>query len=92
MKLSPTQRETLARMAASTGELFRSRGGFWAPHEPGRDWRETPTWWVGVQTMRSLERLGLVELRPDQHEPEWCATRRLTDAGRKALDTPATGA
>jgi hypothetical protein len=63
VKLSPVMREAVER-ARVTGGLYRWRGGFWSDHAQTQEQfanTNTPTWWVGAQTVRALERRGLVE-------------------------------
>lgn len=66
-------------------------GGFWTWdgcdmqrfHElaTGARTDAVPTWWVGIQTVRGLERLGLIA-RVGRHPQEWKDARALTDMGR----------
>ena len=92
MKLSPAQIEVLRHIVENGGgPLIQRGGGFWTlegtkyADEPGQVW----TWSTVIQTVRAMERKGLLERRG---EPEWLAPRYLTDAGREAArelsDTP----
>jgi hypothetical protein len=92
VRLSPSQRETLEAMARADGRIFRLGGGFWTTSTFAKPWPEgwhgatsveppREAWWTGIQTVRSLERLGLVE-RAGVMEPDWKAARRITDRGR----------
>jgi len=75
MSLSPTQALTIERMRAG-GELARVAGGFWCTADTARDYRGVPVWSVNIQTVRALERLGLVE-RCNRFPEDWKDSRRL---------------
>lgn len=83
MKLSSTQQQVITQLIRSVElpQLVRLPGGFWTT--PGQDPTEVPDWWVSVQTVRAMERLGLVA-RVEQKEPEWRGPRQLTAAGFRA--------
>ena len=82
--LSKTQISCLEAMAANDGMLRREPGGFWVSGSPERDPEGHPLACSGTTTMKSLERLGLIE-RANVHFPDWKDTRRLTAAGKLAV-------
>jgi hypothetical protein len=87
LKLSPTQTETLSRMANDDGRLVRVSGGFWTTKNTPtkKDACLTyPSWSVTINTVRALTRLGLIQLADDGVE-EWRRPRELTEAGRKLV-------
>ena len=94
--LSDLQRDVLVRMRATGEPLVRCSGGYWtfpsiakaAGYRPNPDqlnsWRGgtgDPAWDCGVQTLRALERRGLVSRAANTWHDPWS----LTDAGRGAL-------
>lgn len=90
-----TQLNALRRMVETQRTLRRWDGGFWttdagpgcyAPRVrlgPGVD-SAVPSWWVGIATVRAMERGGWVE-RTNVHPEEWRDERRITDAGRAVV-------
>ena len=88
MTPSPTQRETLRRLAASESQrLERRQGGFWCLPETAE--RESgacgpvPEWSITVQTVRAMERAGWLA-RANRWPDEWRDARALTEAGMVA--------
>lgn len=64
-RLSTTQQEALSRMP-----LVRYPGGFWGAEGATLDpFSGSPGWSVGVQTIRALERMGLVTV--ERNEQGW---------------------
>ena len=69
MKLSAPQQEVLRRLAACDEPLAYFKGGYWTRPSIGRECfdREGRTimfsapWYVSINTVRSLEHLGLLE-------------------------------
>lgn len=66
MNLSATQQRVLDEMVASRRPLVRWPGGFWvlqgteAEHRPGFNVPVPVGWFVTVQTVRAMERQGLL--------------------------------
>lgn len=85
MKVSETQLDVLGQMRES-GKIERLSGGFWTTPGMSFDPRGAPDWHVTVQTIRAMEKKGLLERREGESEPEWCAARYLTDLGRQVLE------
>ena len=85
MKLSPVQRETLKRLAASGEPLVYFKGGYWTLPSL---WNNTqPFWHVTTCTMRMLVKHGLLETLEDSsnYSRDFCpalADRGITEAGR----------
>lgn len=83
-KVSPTQMEVLRRLDSHpTGRIVREPGGFWTtPLCPRGTYcgGTAPEWNVNIQTVRAMERAGLLEVA--SAGPEWLADRKITDAGR----------
>ena len=79
MKLSATQRgvlDVLATLPTANQRLVRWPGGFWT-HPQAREVRPgVPDWSIGVQTVRSMERAGLL-VRAGEHPEEWRDPRVL---------------
>lgn len=72
-----TQAQDLAiRLIQTTGELVRTRGGFWTPDGQPHDSRREATH-VGTQTVRALLRHGIVEDARDPAELHYCNRVRL---------------
>jgi GNAT superfamily N-acetyltransferase len=94
-KASETQRKMLEAMVAGNGTIWRVKGGFWVTKEPlgfrpdGLPMYAEGQSSCGVQTVRALEKAGLV-IRTNAFPEEWRDTRRITDAGRNALNLSAT--
>lgn len=94
---SATQADVLRRLAPEL-PLVHWPGGFWTVEgtpamvyaEPARAAaRKTPVapeWWVGVQTVRSMERRGWL-VRTGWSRREWDDSRVLTDLGRRIAQT-----
>ncbi len=88
MIITPFQRKILKEMLSSSGHIFRTPGGFWVT-DPSRNVETEPLvdnvrrTWCDVQTVRALERRGLIE-RVNQFPEEWRDTRKLTPAGAQA--------
>jgi hypothetical protein len=89
MKLSEAQRAALALLAE--GILVRWGGGWWAlpnEHVERKSWPtgdDIPMRSTGIQTLRGLEKHGLAE-RVNCGTSEWRDPRRITPAGRAALE------
>src|SRR5262245_37690116 len=82
MKLSGHQQRVIQLIQENGGITFRLRGGFWVTPGTILDGRSAPrfgekTW--NISTIRSLEKLGLLE-RTHKHEDEWRDVRRATGA------------
>lgn len=77
-KLSAEQWRVLKAMASGDGTLRRYPGGFWK-------WSNDDGSWTGTTTQRALESRGMIE-RTNEFPEVWKDTRRITDAGRKALE------
>ena len=85
---SEVQLETLRRMAASPDKaIHRWPGGFWTTSDtPGlplfrgtkeeRGRNDVPEWYVSIQTIRAMERQGLIIRNYTYHE-EWKDTRTV---------------
>lgn len=74
-KLSPTQQAVIARLREEpTGQLRRIPGGFWTTPSTPRNARGVPEWWVYVQTVHALEKLGWL-VRQWEYQEEWRDTR-----------------
>jgi hypothetical protein len=96
MALSRSQLGVIERLSASgaSGVLARWPGGFWAPPETPWEWHKSlghephmaPKWYTAVQTVRSLERLGLLT-RSNRHPEAWRDDRELV-AVERAEDAP----
>jgi hypothetical protein len=79
MKLSQTQRDVLEKLEQNPGaRMVRVSGGFWTYSGcPGLGaTRMLPNWSVTVQTIRAMEKLGLLR-RANIHPEEWRDERAL---------------
>jgi hypothetical protein len=78
---SLTQLEVIEKLteAGSDGVLERWPGGFWTTPGMERESHGWPVWSVTVQTVRAMERLGLLR-RLHRYPEEWRDDRELTDA------------
>jgi len=77
VKLSPEQQRVVECVKAHGGELIRLPGGFWtAPHTPVCRASGAPEWFTTVQTVRALEKKGVL-VRANVFKEEWRDTRRL---------------
>lgn len=76
--MSDTQVQVREQMLSSGQPMVRRRGGFWTyrgcANKPGDRW--VPIWWVGVQTIRAMEKHGLL-VRLHVHADEWRDSRGL---------------
>jgi len=81
-KLSPTQQEVLDRMKESGAPMIRLPGGFWTYQgcltrlSQGYD---VPEWHVSVQTIRAMEKKGLL-VRSNLLVEEWKDPRVLPES------------
>jgi hypothetical protein len=82
MKLSPHQQRVIQLIQENGGITYRLHGGFWVTPGTILDGRSVPRFgqkiW-NINTIRSLEKLGLLE-RTHKHEDEWRDVRRATGA------------
>lgn len=87
MKLSEAQRKALAAINEDGGVAIAEGGGWWRGATrrlgfPVSDWRGTDS--VGTSTIYALEKRGLLERTNSDLMHR--ATRRITEAGRRALE------
>lgn len=83
-KLSATQHAVIERMLETGQPLERWRGGFWTikgcPYTLRRDavgdMYRSPDWHVGTNTVKAMERAGLLK-RANVHGEEWRDERIL---------------
>lgn len=76
-ELSKTQQQVLRKLQDhAPAVLVRRPGGFWTWDGCPADVRGVPAWWVTVQTVRALERLGVLE-RTNRYQEEWLDSRQL---------------
>ena len=64
MKLTPTQLDTLQRLASCDEPLSYFRGGFWTLQSIGEadlDAGRVPSWYVTMGTVKALERMGMLK-------------------------------
>lgn len=74
--LSKTQLQVLRKLQEhAPAALVRRAGGFWTWDGCPSDVRGVPAWWVTVQTVRAMERQGV--LQRANRLPEWCDDRIL---------------
>jgi hypothetical protein len=80
-KPSPAQLEVILKLTepGEPGVLERWPGGFWTTPGMERESHGWPVWSVTVQTVRAMERLGLLR-RLHRYPEEWRDDRELTDA------------
>lgn len=85
-KLSEVQADVLAVMMVHGGRLVREPGGFWTVAGVARSGRdgEWPAWSVTVQTVRAMEKKGLIGR--EGIFSEWQDPRVLTKAGIDAYE------
>ena len=86
-KLSPTQHTLLAKLCALEGVISRWHGGFWVPDgvPPVRQDDQgysIPAYYVGLGTVRAMEKLGLLEVFHRNNCPVFAQPRRLTEKAR----------
>lgn len=79
--LSKTQADVVAKLTEHQAVLVRWPGGFWTyegcPAKPGDARNDAvPEWWVTVQTVRALDRAGVL-VRLGRHPEEWQDARAL---------------
>jgi hypothetical protein len=74
-KLSTTQQELVVKMHQSGEKLMRYPGGFWSLPSVTVN-GNIPTYWVEIRTIRSLEKLGVLE-RINEFPEEWKDSRKL---------------
>jgi len=77
-KLSATQTTTLATLRAHGGIIARLPGGFWTYPACPINAAGIPEWWVSVQTVRGLEKIGALA-RTHRTSEEWRDPRSLTE-------------
>ena len=82
LKLTETQQKTLAAMREHDGELVRLTGGFWTWRDCPRVKLGVPSWYCDMNTLRALEKRGLVTLL--QEALSYHTLARLTEAGKVA--------
>lgn len=88
MKLSHTMLEVLRRLLRDGGRLYPWPGGFWTTQPAPEGWRSgwpTGRWYASTNTVRAMERHGLLE-RCFEDTREWRDVRRITEAGRQAVE------
>jgi len=92
MKPSPSQRETLEKMAADDGTIVRVPGGFWTTRRGANDLTPGgyPRWYTVLQSIRAMERRGWV-VRRNVYTETYRDDRAITDAGREAIGLASTG-
>ena len=78
MKLSPTQADAVEQLRAHGGTIGRLQGGFWTYAGCPVNAAGIPEWWVSVQTVRALERLGALR-RTMTVDEEWRDPRQLVE-------------
>jgi hypothetical protein len=80
--MSPTQRAMIAHVKEHGGKIIRKPGGFWHAEGAPMDAKGIPEKWVQIQTVRALERKGVLE-RTNEHPEEWKDSRRLVESKLK---------
>ena len=88
-KPTAVQLECLRRLAVDR-VIYRLHWGFWvtkstAMSKPADHEGPHPSWWVTIQTVRAMEKRGWIE-RVHASPAEWCASRRITQAGLDILN------
>lgn len=71
-----TQQQVIAKLAETGSFLQRVEGGFWSYDGCGTDARGVPNWWVTWQTVRAMERKGLL-VRSWYYVEDWKDHRHL---------------
>jgi hypothetical protein len=70
VKLSKTQTEVVRRLKETGKPLQRWPGGFWTTEQPPAAMNKpAPEWWCGTQTVRVLERVGVIV--PKDQKRDW---------------------
>lgn len=83
---SPVQLMLLRRLAGMARDkqvVMRWPGGFWAPVGTPVNAHGEPIYFVGTQTVRAMERLGMLKQDLSRSAPEWARPRKLTTKGRE---------
>lgn len=75
-KLSPSQEEVVRRLRESGQDLVRVLGGFWTLRALGEPFQGVPAWYVTTNTVKAMERRGLLE-RTSEYPEYWRDSRRL---------------
>lgn len=79
--LTLEQTRVLEHLRAHGGVLVRWRGGFWTTPDTPVELRTgsvlIPKWYAQIQTVRAMERKGLL-VRTNRFLEEWRDDRRLT--------------
>lgn len=70
-------------MARDKQLVMRWPGGFWAPVGTPVNAHGEPIYFVGTQTVRAMERLGMLKQDLSRSAPEWARPRKLTTKGRE---------
>lgn len=74
-------------MAQDGGRLVRRPGGFWTTPNAGTNKYGAPFWYVSVQTVRAMERKGLLR-RTHELPEEWRDPRVSVDNDQRFVDNP----
>jgi len=83
IRLSDSQFEAMKWCYEHGGHLVHWPGGFWTVvgiDSVPRD-KSVPAWSCGTNTVRSLERLGMLVREMAPGRPEWADGRLITNAG-----------
>lgn len=79
VSLSKTQAGVVSKLAEQQGRrLVRVPGGFWTVADVAVPPYGVPTWWVTIQTVRALEKKGVL-VRTNEFPEEWRDTRVLAE-------------
>lgn len=76
--VTPTQLQVIAKLGETGSFLVRVDGGFWTYDGCGCNAAGHPNWWVTVQTVRAMERKGLLQ-RDGFYVEEWKDHRSLAN-------------
>jgi hypothetical protein len=76
MKMTKTQTEVVRQMVEAGADLVRIPGGFWTTRGAVLNGRGAPEWSVQVQTVRAMERAGVL-VRANEFPEEWRDTRKM---------------
>lgn len=75
-KVTPTQQEVIAKLGETGKALTRVSGGFWTYDGCGIGAAGIPNWWVTLQTVRAMEKKGLL-VRTGYYVEDWKDDRAL---------------
>lgn len=78
--VSPTQQQVIEKLGETRSFLYRVGGGFWTYDGCGISAAGIPEWWVSWQTVRSMERKGLL-VRSWYYVEDWKDHRDLPRKG-----------